>query len=231
MGYSANSSGTVTVPRTALDQVWSDLLHAASQEQVDLAAASYAQPAHGVAGSIAATIAASIGNDNWGSGYMLVLDAESAHMSVYGAGPFDLAVLRTVAAAGGVGLIEAVGEDDSRWRWRLEHGGVTEDAARTVYDGDVDTDGWIAQLQHPDDHCLDHVAVVASESASWAQVAAWCRADYQALAAEIPDRGPRIEPSDDDRTVIALWTGALAGVHYRVCQVGNEQDAQAVRPQ
>ena len=153
---------------------------------------------------------------------MVRWDDEVVELSVWGDGKVRCVekVLKIVAAHGAVGCIEACGEDDSRWRWRLEAGEVHDEGGRTVYAGDVDTEGWIAQLQAPDGYALNRIAVLPTEAAARAQIAAWCRDDYRAYRrGEVPASFPWIEDADDE-TVIAQWTGPLWGFAHRVVRVG-----------
>ncbi|WP_420879153.1 hypothetical protein [Rhodococcus sp. (in: high G+C Gram-positive bacteria)] len=99
--------------------------------------------------------------------------------------------------------------------------------------GTVDSGSWLAQLQAPDDHGLDHVAVLPSEAAALAQVATWCREDACAYASELPAGSSPIDDETDDAAAIALWTERLGGVRYRVAPITpadqNSQETESVR--
>ncbi|OUS97254.1 hypothetical protein [Rhodococcus sp. NCIMB 12038] len=97
--------------------------------------------------------------------------------------------------------------------------------ARTVRVSEIVSDCWIAQLQTPADHDLDHVAVFPSEAAARAQVANWCREDALAYSAELPTDAPTIDDDLDDATVITRWTDHLGGVRYRVVQIAPAVDS------
>lgn len=226
MGYYANCHGTVTIDTDTVDALWSAFC--AAEGTVDVAAAEYADHVNGVAGKIASVIADAIGSECCGDGHTVIDYGDRFDLYVWATGKirtdYTGAVLALVAEHGGTGCIEAVGEDDSRWRWRLAGGAVHDDGARTVYSGEVDTEGWIAQLQAPDSHGLDHVAVVPSEVAARAQIAAWCRDAYRAYRDEVSATGSRIDEDTDDDTVIERWTAVVGGVQYRVIRVGESAD-------
>lgn len=90
---------------------------------------------------------------------------------------------------------------------------------------DEDPNRWVAQLQAYDDSKLDHVAVLPSYEAAYAQIAAWCRADYQEIRGELPG-GATINDTDDDNTVISRWTTSLGGVRYRITERGQSDQAE-----
>lgn len=90
---------------------------------------------------------------------------------------------------------------------------------------------WLAQLQAPDDHGLDHVAVLPSEAAAHAQVATWCREDSRAYASEIAAGAPPIDEEMDDATVITRWTEHLGGVRYRIIPAAQLTADEGPRPE
>ncbi|MFZ2530509.1 MAG: hypothetical protein WAX14_23130 [Rhodococcus sp. (in: high G+C Gram-positive bacteria)] len=214
-----STHGSITLPAAAVDAVWTAFC--APDSDVDTEIADYARDEDGTAGKVAAVISEAIGSECPGASEVDECDGRVT-LFVWGDGKLRDAMptLQIVADHGGTGCIEAVGEDYSRWQWRLADGTVHEESGRTVYAGEVDTEGWIAHLQAPDDSCMDHVAVAPTEAAAYAQIAAWCRDDYQDHRCEVPVSGPPIDDDTDDETVIERWTTMLGGVKYRVMRVG-----------
>lgn len=224
MGCYANCNGTLAIAAAAVAPLWAALEAAArtTPPMVDISAAASADPDDGLAGKIGAVIAEQIGQDCAGYGYQADELDGVVDLSIWGDGKILGAkrVLRIVAEHGVTGIIECRGEDYSLWQWRLADGAVHDEDGRIVYDGEVDTDGFIAQLQGPGDSSFDRVAVLPSESSAWAQIATWCRADYRDYRDEVPVSAVQIDDDTDDDTVIARWTTLLGGVKYRIMRVG-----------
>ncbi|MBM4574769.1 hypothetical protein GS489_31625 [Rhodococcus hoagii] len=145
-------------------------------------------------------------------------DASEVELQVWADGKLGeaLEVFEILAAHGATWEIEAVGEDYSRWRWRWADGVVHDESARTIYDGQVDTEGWVVQMQSLDDHDFDHIALVACEAAGKVLIAQWCRDEY---AAHPELHGHCPAPDGDEDAVIDAWTNAIGGVRYRVSPV------------
>lgn len=220
MGYNMEARGTISLDRPAVDSVWAALQAAGESGVVDTALCSLLHADADNAERIACVLADAFGSECPGDAFHL--DADSAGVDVtvwaYGKSGSETEVLSIIAEHGGTGEIECVGEDGCRWRWRLADGTAHDESARTIYCGDVDTAGWIAQLQSIDDHNLDRVAVVASEAEGLSLIAHWCRLDY----AENPElHGAYPPPAEDadDAAVIATWTQAIGGVRHQIRRV------------
>lgn len=212
MGYDVSSTGRITIPASRLDSIWAAFCSA--DNEVNTTAV---KDEGSIADKVARTIASNFGRHEFES-YCSPTDPVVMDFSAYGRTCGAESILSIVAAHGGTGSVEAVGEDNDRWRWRLVDDEVLRESGYTVYVGDVDTSGWIAQLQFYDDNGFDHVAVLPSEEAAHAQIAAWCRSDY--LECGLP-AGAVISDTDDDATVIERWTNLLGGVRHRIHPVAS----------
>jgi hypothetical protein len=134
----------------------------------------------------------------------------------YGRAPQAKGLITVLAKHGATGSVECIQEEGAQWRWTLIDGAVRVDNPRTLYDGDVDTHGWIAQMPAVDGTELDRVAVVPSEAAGLAQIAAWCRQEHQKRCT---DQG--VEPAAaildaDDEAAICAWTQQSGRVQYAI---------------
>ncbi|NKU37561.1 hypothetical protein GS887_26820 [Rhodococcus hoagii] len=182
MGYYVNSRGTITLATAVLDEVWETLQVASAENLVDVSAADRLEDWASAADKIAVVVADVLGSTCPPDAFHRSGDASEVELQVWADGKLGeaLEVFEILAAHGATGEIEAVGEDYSRWRWRWADGVVHDESARTIYDGQVDTEGWVVQMQSLDDHDFDHIALVACEAAGKVLIAQWCRDEYAA---------------------------------------------------
>lgn len=221
MGYYVSSRGGIDLPEASLDAVWADLVPAAAENRVDLADADNWRAEFGVEGMIAVVIAAAIGSDcpreTWERGG----NGSTVHLEVWGDGDVGEAmeVLSIVAAGGGTGVIYS-DSDGSKWRWRLEDGEAHDETGRTCYGDEVDATAWVVQLQRPGQGDLDRVAVVASEAAATAQLAAWVRHDYPEFN-QSGEGGADPIDSQSDAAVLEAMSVIGGGIGSHMIRIGD----------
>jgi hypothetical protein len=213
MGYEIDSSANITFTwdsegQNPLDVAVTKLLTADLLDD-------YEDGVEGWARAVAAAVAEALGATEESPTVQIGDGRVDIMVSASSRAPDADRVLNILAESGATGAVECCGEDDALWRWRLADGALHDDAGRILYAGDVDTTGWVVQLQAVDDHDLDRVAIVATEHAGIPLLAQWCR---DAIAAHVADGViPVVDLADlNDDIVVDLWARTLGGVRYSI---------------
>ena len=224
MSYYVSSRGSITLPDSAIESVWGNLVSAAAKNTIDLAGANDMAHEYGTEGKIACVIAAAVGSDCPTDTWERSSAAATVTVEVWGDGDLGevTEVLAIVASGGGTGVIHSHSDGGSVWRWRLEGGEAHDETGRVLYGDEVDNTAWIAQLHRPDD--FDRVAVAASEGSAIALVASWCREDHRAYCDAAGENSTLLREGDSDIDVIETWTTRPGSVGYRVARIGDSAE-------
>ncbi|MGB3676592.1 MAG: hypothetical protein WA988_19350 [Candidatus Nanopelagicales bacterium] len=145
MGYDVTTNAEITISADSIPSIWAAL--GAEGSGIDTAA-------FNAAGSLTNKVAGAIASKLGDECEIHTAAGESAILYLWTYGPLDNpeSVLSIVAAHGGTGTVEVLGDNGKWWRWLLVDNEVREETAHNVYNNDFENTKAIAQHQ-PSGEC------------------------------------------------------------------------------